>query len=89
MADGYSKIPKAAEFYTTTEEYQTYARPYSVIFSFVRIASSMTVSDTMEWTPDENELYAKRLSVIENTWQNAVLSSERRYTSISRFPADK
>ena len=35
MWEAYGRIPSGAERYTLTEEYQTYARPYSDIFNLV------------------------------------------------------
>ena len=37
MAAAYQKIPAMAERYNLTDEYQTYARPYSEIFNLVRV----------------------------------------------------
>lgn len=74
MSRAYGMIPPTAERYTTTEEYQKYARPYSEIFNFVRITANMTVSETLEWVPDEEDLYVRRLAMLEKTWQDTGLS---------------
>ena len=53
------KVP-INEKYSASEEYQTYARPYSAIFNFVRNTTQMTFSEIMQWTPDFDDLYARR-----------------------------
>ncbi len=59
MAEGYGKIPQTADGrYTLTDEYQTYARPYSTIFNTVRRWSGMDKDALMDWEADEEELYA-------------------------------
>lgn len=60
MSNGYARIPEEAIHgeipYVGTEEYQTYARPYSAIFNFVRSAAQMNTSEAFAWEPDEQEL---------------------------------
>lgn len=34
----------------------------------------MTVSETLEWVPDEEDLYVRRLAMLEKTWQDTGLS---------------
>lgn len=74
MADGYGRIPFEAERYTLTEEYQTYARPYSDIFNLVRSWTNLSASQAMSWEPDEGALYAARLQKLEDEWQSQRLS---------------
>lgn len=74
MQAGYDKIPEDAESYITTKEYQTYARPYSAIFQFVRRATGMTVAEAMQWTAEEQDMYAKRQQALEEAWEDALLT---------------
>ena len=67
-------IPATAEKYSSTEEYQTYARPYSAIFNFVRDTTQMTFSEIMQWTPGLDNLYARRQSMLEKQWISKNLS---------------
>ncbi len=70
----YRMIPVTAEKYSSTEEYQTYARPYSAIFNFVRDTTQMTFSEIVQWTPRSDDLYARRQSMLENQWISENLS---------------
>lgn len=80
MSEAYGKIPPTAERYITTEEYQKYARPYSEIFNFVRNTTHMNASQTMEWEPDEKDLYVKRMVILEETWEDSGLQEgEKNY----------
>lgn len=54
----YRKVPTDVYRYSLTEEYQTYARPYSAIFQFIRKVMDMDeLEDFLAWEPDEMELY--------------------------------
>mgnify|MGYP003488211460 FL=1 len=44
--------------YVLTEEYQTYARPYSDIFNLIRSWTGMDKGTAQQWSPDEAALYA-------------------------------
>lgn len=70
----YGMIPATAEKYSSTEEYQTYARPYSAIFNFVRDTTQMTFSEIIQWTPGLDDLYARRQSMLEKQWISKNLS---------------
>ncbi len=70
----YGMIPITAEKYSSTEEYQKYARPYSAIFNFVRNTTQMTFSEIIQWTPGLDDLYARRQSMLENQWISENLS---------------
>lgn len=74
MTQAYGMIPMTAERYSTTDEYQKYARPYSAIFNFVRDATWMTITETLEWKPDENELQTKRQALLDSLWKESVLT---------------
>lgn len=70
----YRKIPQDAQIYIATEEYQTFARPYSAIFNFVRNMTHMNTERAMQWLPKESDLYLKRQANLEKTWQDLGLS---------------
>jgi len=72
--EAYGMIPMTAEKYSSTEEYQKYARPYSAIFNFVRDTTHMTLSEMLQWTPSLDDLYAQRQSMLENQWISENLS---------------
>lgn len=75
--DAYRKIPEppAGMHYTSTEEYQKYARPYSEVFNFIRHATGMQTSEVMQsWQPDEEDLYAKRRMWLTSLWEDLELS---------------
>lgn len=55
--EGYSHVPTNVSPYSATEEYQTYARPYSEIFNLMRAWTGMDTADALQWEPDESELY--------------------------------
>lgn len=56
--EGYSHVPPNVSPYSATEEYQTYARPYSEIFNLMRSWTGMDTADALQWEPNESELYA-------------------------------
>ena len=82
MSSGYGKIPEevinGAAHYTGTEEYQTYARPYSAIFNFARSAGYMTVSEALEWKADEQDLYQRRERLLEADWESSFLTEKEK-----------
>lgn len=82
MGSEYDKIPVEAIHgeipYVATEEYQTYARPYSAIFNFVRQAAQMDTSEAFEWEPDEGDLYQRRLQVMEEDWEAVCLTEKEK-----------
>lgn len=73
----YRKIPETPpeQHYTSTEEYQQYARPYSGIFTFLRAISGMQTTEMMSsWQPSEEDLYAKRKLYLTSIWEDLKLS---------------
>lgn len=74
----YRKIPETPGLhYTSTEEYQQYARPYSEIFNFIRRTTNMQTSELMlSWQPSEADFYAKRQIFLTDLWENARLSKK-------------
>lgn len=73
----YRSIPETpGRHYTSTEEYQQNARPYSEIFGFIRRMAGMQTSEVMySWQPDEDDLYAKRQLYLKSSWEDAGLSN--------------
>lgn len=82
MSNGYARIPEEAIHgeipYVGTEEYQTYARPYSAIFNFVRSAAQMNTSEAFTWEPDEQELYRRRQQMMEKDWEETFLTEKEK-----------
>ena len=74
MEEAYAMIPPGAERYTLTEEYQTYARPYSEIFNLVRTWTGMKMEEVKAWEADEQALYRMRQENLEKEWQDAMLT---------------
>lgn len=78
MKAGYDKIPAGADRYSITEEYQTYARPYSAVFNYVREAGGMTVSEARAWQADEQELYLRHKQLLKTDWQDFSLTEQEK-----------
>lgn len=72
----YRKIPDTrGRHYTSTEEYQQYARPYSAIFNFIIGTTDMQTSDVMlSWQPNEDDLYTQRQIWLKAMWEDLGLS---------------
>lgn len=78
--EGYRKIPPDAERYTLTEEYQTYARPYSMIFNLMGSWTGKRPAALMDWDAEESALYAARSDALEDIWSFWLLSDrEEQY----------
>lgn len=71
----YRKIPPTSMHYMLTEEYQTYARPYSAIFYLIQ---AWTLSSATSWEPDEKAFYAARTKRLETSWQELFLSETEK-----------
>lgn len=71
----YRKIPSTTMHYMLTEEYQTYARPYSAIFYLIQ---AWTRSSATSWEPDEKTFYAARTKRLETSWQELFLSETEK-----------
>ncbi|MCM1553662.1 MAG: hypothetical protein NC092_13375 [Butyrivibrio sp.] len=76
--EAYGKIPREEARYTLTEEYQTYARPYSEIFNFIRNGLGRNIDDIWDWSPNEEEFYAARLEQLEENWRALRLSEAEK-----------
>ena len=62
--------------YVVTEEYQTYARPYSEIFNLIQAWTGMNKKATVQWIPDETALYDSLLDRFEEIAINNHLTEE-------------
>ena len=65
----YKDLPMETD-YVLTEEYQTYARPYSEIFHLIRAWTGMDKQTAAQWVPDETALYAAMMSRFEESAVN-------------------
>lgn len=73
---GYAMLPEGT--HSMTEEYQTYARPYYQIFNFIRANTGMNSSEALRWNADETELYSRRLEMMEQKYDSALLSEQEK-----------
>mgnify|MGYP007098668700 FL=1 len=79
MQEAYSKIPDTQERYMLTDEYQTYARPYSEIYNlFRRWTQKKELDELRAWQPDEEALYAARLETMEQLWREQQLTDAEK-----------
>ncbi len=62
--------------YVLTDEYQTYARPYSEIFNLIRVWTGMDKQAVVQWVPDEAALYAAMMGRFEESAVNNNLTEE-------------
>ena len=66
--------------YVLTDEYQTYARPYSEIFRLIREWTGMNKKTVVQWVPDEAALYsAMRAQLEESAVNNSLTDAETAY----------
>ena len=75
--EAYAKVPDVP-LYIATEEYQTYARPYSEIFNWVRRARLTTGTETVKDLQDvtEDRLYKEREEAMLRLWEADGFSKE-------------
>ena len=82
MGSGYDRIPEEAIHgeipYVATEEYETYARPYSAIFNFVKQVLRRNISEVFTWEPDEQDLYLTRQQMLEKEWEEVFLTEKEK-----------
>lgn len=76
--DGYSHVPTNVLRYSLTEEYETYARPYSEIFNLIRSWTGMDLASLQNWEPNEAALYEARAQRLENNWQSIPLTDTEK-----------
>ena len=70
----YRRVPMDRSPYSLTEEYQTYARPYSEIFNLIRTWTRLEPAAAAAWNPDESALYAAMEQTMRNAWDNNYLT---------------
>lgn len=74
--DAYSHVPMETVPYSLTEEYQTYARPYSEIFNLIRAWTQLDAVSAARWEANEEDLYSSMKNRILTTWQYSNLTDE-------------
>lgn len=80
MTEAYKQVPLTNGVYTLSNEYQTYARPYSEICNLVRSWTGMDIEDIQKWTPNEKMLYLMRQKNLESIWnQNLLQDTEKAF----------
>ena len=55
--EAYRHVPMDVDPYSLTEEYQTFARPYSEIFNLIRTWTQLDTVSAVHWAPDESAFY--------------------------------
>ena len=78
MKAGYDKIPLGVEKYSSTEEYNTHARPYSAIFIWVKNVTGMYTDEALIWTADEADMYARREIYLEEKYKDELLTEAEK-----------
>lgn len=76
--DGYARIPEDADPYTLTDEYETFARPYSDIYNLIRAWTKMDLRSVRNWEPDAAALYQARGERLESSWQSVLLTETEK-----------
>lgn len=71
---GYRRIPRDADRYQLTEEYLTYARPYSEIFGWIGNNMRTNLYDTLDQEITEESLASARREMLEAVWSRDLLS---------------
>lgn len=80
MQRAYRKVPLNEKKYSLTEEYQTYARPYSAIFNYVRQTTGLSGTGVLEMDVSSEILKEMRLELREVRWEEYDLSEvEKEY----------
>lgn len=84
MQKAYEKVPLHDRKYSLTEEYQTYARPYSAIFNYVRQTTGLSGVDVMNLETSAKALKEMRLELKEIRWEEYYLSEvEKEYWRVA------
>ena len=89
--EAYNHVPMDIVPYTLTEEYQTYARPYSEIFNLIRTWTQLDADSAARWIPDEASLYDSMNTHMLTVWHSNNLSDseitywQNRFDTL-RFP---
>lgn len=71
---GYEKIKDIEGRYTLTEEYQTYARPYSAIYQLIARFILPFWGNTFDWEVEEASFYHHRSMLLEKEWKDLFLT---------------
>lgn len=66
--EAYRHVPMDIDKYSLTEEYQTYARPYSEIFNLIRTWTQLDTVSAAHWTPNEAAFYEAMKHRMSNSW---------------------
>lgn len=77
MVTAYRKVPETpGKHYSSSQAYQTYARPYSEIFNFtVASAGNLLPSEIFQsWEPSEQDLYQRRQRWMVDVWKELKLT---------------
>ncbi len=72
--EAYRRVPMDRSPYSLTEEYQTYARPYSEIFNLVRAWTGLDPASAAQWSPNEEALYTAMEQTMHTHWDNNYLA---------------
>lgn len=78
MVAAYRQVPADAVRYTLTDEYQTYARPYSDIYGIVHNWTGMSFESIVNWNASEDSLYALRHIELEKGWEELRLTETEK-----------
>ena len=76
--DAYRHVPADALRYTLTEQYETFARPYSDIFNLIRSWTGMNLSSIQNWNVGETALYEARKQKLEENWKSIPLTETEK-----------
>lgn len=77
--DAYRKIPDPEGRYTLTDEYQTYARPYSPIYQMICWWTNVDyLKNIVLWEPDETAFYEARKDSLKAYWQSCFLTETEK-----------
>jgi len=84
MQKAYKKVALNDRKYSLTEEYQTYARPYSAIFNYVRETTGLSSEGVINLEASANTLKKMRLELREIRWEEYYLSEvEKEYWRVA------
>lgn len=75
---GYARIPEDLSSYDAMMDYLKYARPYFVIFNFIRSNSLTELDEISDWPVDEMDLYASRVAMLEELYRLNLLSEQEK-----------
>lgn len=78
MVEAYRLVPSDVARYTLTDEYQTYARPYSDVYDIVHAWTGMNFSSIVNWDASEDSLYALRSVDLEKDWKELHLTETEK-----------